>query len=281
MDSVDAVPVLSFRPPRRSSTPGVAGADASDDGNTRQAGSARRNASRDGQGRRRTGLNGAAGRGPADPSPARSAQAAPPPAFGAPARAGAAPRSAAPATRNLSVAPTPAERRAGSSAAARRRPATSFPDAFAPAPLQPFGGAPDPSSPRPAASPPSPQRSQPAGLAVFGTDGHLLAVNQERRELVCSLIGLAVKIGLVAVTGLSLVRIAGAYQHRMDSNGEIMAVLDLEKARLERARERFDALFMVEGEQRLIREQSQWIAPNRLRVIWQSAGASPRPQDRP
>lgn len=118
-------------------------------------------------------------------------------------------------------------------------------------------------------------------MAVFGTDGHLLAVSQERRELVCSVIGLAVKIGLVAVTGLSLVRIAGAYQHRMDSNGEIMAVLDLEKARLERARERFDALFMVEGEQRLIREQSQWIAPNRLRVIWQSAEASLRPQSRP
>jgi hypothetical protein len=116
---------------------------------------------------------------------------------------------------------------------------------------------------------------------VFGTDGHLLAVTQERRELVCSAIGLAVKIGLVAVTGLSLVQIAGAYQHRMDSNGEIMAVLDLEKARLERARQRFDALFMVEGEQRLIREQSQWIAPNRLRVIWQSAEASRRPQDRP
>jgi hypothetical protein len=165
--------------------------------------------------------------------------------------------------------------------ASRRRPATSFPDAFASAPLQPYGGTPAPGSPRPAAPPPSPQRSHPAGLAVFGTDGHLLVVTQERRELVCSAIGLAVKIGLVAVTGLSLVQIAGAYQHRMDSNGEIMAVLDLEKARLERARQRFDALFMVEGEQRLIREQSQWIAPNRLRVIWQSAEASRRPQDRP
>ena len=28
---------------------------------------------------------------------------------------------------------------------------------------------------------------------------------------------------------------------------------------------------MVEGEQRLIREQNQWIAPNRLRVVWQQA----------
>jgi hypothetical protein len=47
-------------------------------------------------------------------------------------------------------------------------------------------------------------------------------------------------------------------------------VLDLEQAKLSKARERFDQLFMVEGEQRLIREQNQWIAPNRLRVVWQS-----------
>lgn len=108
-----------------------------------------------------------------------------------------------------------------------------------------------------------------------------MAVTQERRELVCSLIGLSIKLGLVAVTGVSLVRIAGAYQQRMDSNGEIVAVLELEKARLQRARERFDGLFMVEGEQRLIREQSQWIAPNRLRVIWQSAEAEGRPSSQP
>jgi hypothetical protein len=114
---------------------------------------------------------------------------------------------------------------------------------------------------------------------VFATDGHLLAVTQERREMVCSVIGLLVKLGLVAVAGVSLVRLAGAYQERMDRNGEIVAVLELEKARLARARERFDQLFMVEGEQRLIREQSQWIAPNRLRVVWQSppAAAPPKP----
>jgi len=114
-------------------------------------------------------------------------------------------------------------------------------------------------------------------MAVFGTDGHLLAVTQERRELVCSVIGLLVKLGLVAVTGVSLVRLASAYQQRMDRNGEIVAVLELEKARLARARERFDQLFTVAGEQRLIREQSQWIAPNRMRVIWQSPMPSSKP----
>jgi len=117
---------------------------------------------------------------------------------------------------------------------------------------------------------PTPKVAAPAGVAVFGTDGHLLAITQERRELVCSVIGLMVKLGLVAVAGVSLVRLAGAYQQRMDRNGEIVAVLELEKARLARARERFDQLFMVAGEQQLIREQSQWIAPNRLRVVWQT-----------
>jgi hypothetical protein len=93
---------------------------------------------------------------------------------------------------------------------------------------------------------------------------------QDQHELVCSLIGLTVKFGLVIVAGVSLARLATAYQERMERHGELAAVLDLENAKLAKARERFDHLFMVEGEQRLIREQSQWIAPNRLRVVWRS-----------
>ncbi|WP_241518213.1 MULTISPECIES: hypothetical protein [Cyanobium] len=89
--------------------------------------------------------------------------------------------------------------------------------------------------------------------------------------MLCSLIGLALKVGLVVVAGVSLVRLATAYQERMERQGELSAVLGLERAKLSKARERFDHLFMVEGEQRLIREQNQWIAPNRLRVVWQQA----------
>ncbi|WP_259725077.1 hypothetical protein [Synechococcus sp. CS-1332] len=103
-----------------------------------------------------------------------------------------------------------------------------------------------------------------------GLESQLLSLSAERQELVCSLIGLAVKLGLIGLTGVSLFQLAGAYQQRMESQGEISAVLEIENAKLIKARERFDTLFMVEGEQRLIREQSQWIAPNRLRVIWQS-----------
>jgi hypothetical protein len=84
-----------------------------------------------------------------------------------------------------------------------------------------------------------------------------------------------VKLGLVVVAGVSLCRLAGAYQERMDRQGELSAVLEIEKAQLSKARDRFDQLFMVEGEQNLIREQSQWIAPNRLRVVWQSADPLP------
>ena len=228
---------------------------------------------------------------------ARSEPAAPLPLFSAPRRqpadpatrssAGTAGLAPARAVRGRSTREVSTERRDArrSQPRAGRDTRESRRRAAAPSPLRPFAAPPDPAAPvdsfasLPAA--PQPDQPRPAGLAVFTTDGHLLAVTQERREMLCSLIGLGIKLGLVVVTSLSLVQIAGAYQQRMDSNGEIVAVLELEKARLERARERFDALFIVEGEQRLIREQSQWIAPNRLRVIWQSAEATPKPMPRP
>ena len=114
--------------------------------------------------------------------------------------------------------------------------------------------------------------SQPDPQIISGGEAAALqALSSERQELLCSVIGLALKIGLVVVAGVSLVRLASAYQERMERQGELAAVLDLERAKLSKARERFDHLFMVEGEQRLIREQNQWIAPNRLRVVWQQA----------
>lgn len=104
--------------------------------------------------------------------------------------------------------------------------------------------------------------------------GAAASLSSERRDLHCSLIGLTVKLGLVVMAGVSLVRLAGAYQERMDRQGELAAVLQLEQAKLAKARERFDALFGVDGEQRLIREQNQWIAPNRMRVVWQPVPAA-------
>ena len=90
------------------------------------------------------------------------------------------------------------------------------------------------------------------------------------------------KLGLVLMAGVSLVRLAGAYQERMDRQGELAAVLQLEQAKLAKARDRFDALFGVDGEQRLIREQNQWIAPNRMRVVWKPQSApAPAPAPAP
>ena len=103
---------------------------------------------------------------------------------------------------------------------------------------------------------------------MFAADGRLIGVSSERQELLCSLIGLLVKLSLVGVVAISLVRLAVAYQERMERQGELTAVLNLEEGKLAKARERFDRLFVVDGEQRLIREQNQWIAPNRLRVVW-------------
>jgi len=114
-------------------------------------------------------------------------------------------------------------------------------------------------------------------VAVFSGDGQLLSLTNERQELLCSVIGLLVKLGLGAVASVSLLRLAGAYQQRMERQGEISAVLELEMAQMAKARQRFDQLFNVEGEQRLIREQSQWIAPNRLRVVWQQPQPQPKP----
>ena len=128
-----------------------------------------------------------------------------------------------------------------------------------------------PASLRKPASLPNPASQPDPQIITGGEAAALQALSSERQELLCSLIGLALKVGLVVVAGVSLVRLATAYQERMERQGELSAVLGLERAKLSKARERFDHLFMVEGEQRLIREQNQWIAPNRLRVVWQQS----------
>ena len=89
-----------------------------------------------------------------------------------------------------------------------------------------------------------------------------------RQELHCSLIALAAKAALILVGCVSVARMSVAYQERLDRHGEIAAVVNLEAKRLETLQNRFDRLFSIGGEKRLLSEQDQWIAPNRLRVIW-------------
>jgi hypothetical protein len=84
----------------------------------------------------------------------------------------------------------------------------------------------------------------------------------------CSVLALAVKVGLVILGGVSLIRLSGAYQERLDRHGELAAVVAVETAKLEGLQKRFDRVFSIGGEQRLMGEQDQWIAPNRIRIIW-------------
>ncbi len=90
----------------------------------------------------------------------------------------------------------------------------------------------------------------------------------DQQELQCSLLALAAKAGLVLLGAVSLIRLSVAYQERMDRHSEIAAVVSIESTKLETLQQRFDRLFSIGGEKRLISEQDQWIAPNRLRVIW-------------
>ncbi len=90
----------------------------------------------------------------------------------------------------------------------------------------------------------------------------------DRQELHCSLIALAAKSALILVGCVSVARLSVAYQERLERHGEIAAVVNLESKKLETLQHRFDRLFSIGGEKRLLSEQDQWIAPNRLRVIW-------------
>jgi hypothetical protein len=96
----------------------------------------------------------------------------------------------------------------------------------------------------------------------------LPVLTPQHRETLCGTLGLGLKVAVALVAGVSLVRLAGAYQERMEHHAELRAVLTVQSAKLEKARTRFDQLFAIGGEQSLIRQQGQWIAPNRLRVVW-------------
>lgn len=105
--------------------------------------------------------------------------------------------------------------------------------------------------------------------AVTAADRAALIQRQlDRQELQCSLMALGAKLGLILLGCVSVARLSFAYQERLDRHSEIAAVVALETTRLESLQAGFDRLFTVGGEQRLLENQDQWIAPNRLRVVW-------------
>jgi hypothetical protein len=123
----------------------------------------------------------------------------------------------------------------------------------------------------------SARQAAPGGVQAGGAGALLsgLRPSSAGQELICSGVGLTLKLSLAVVATVSLVRLIAAYQQRLDRYGEITAVLDIQKAKLLKAQNRFDTLFATGGEQRLIQEQDQWIAPNRLRVVWKQSPAAP------
>ncbi len=124
-----------------------------------------------------------------------------------------------------------------------------------------------------AASSPTRQRSKSSDRSAKEpvdavTRAALIQSQGDRRDILCSGLALAVKIGLISLGGVSLVRLSMAYQERLDRHGELAAVVDVETNKLRGLQQQFDRLFTLGGRDRLMDEQDQWIAPNRLRIIW-------------
>ncbi len=115
----------------------------------------------------------------------------------------------------------------------------------------------------PSSSPPAPPVINDAATRAASIQKEL-----DRQELRCSLIALAAKSGLIILGCVSVARMSVAYQERLERHSELAAVVSVESAKLESLQSKFDRLFTVGGEKRLISEQDQWIAPNRVRVIW-------------
>ena len=76
------------------------------------------------------------------------------------------------------------------------------------------------------------------------------------------------KLGLLILGTSSLIKLGVASHQRIQRYAELASVLDVESVKLVRHQERFDHLFTIGGDKRLMDENDQWIAPNRIRVIW-------------
>ncbi len=95
-----------------------------------------------------------------------------------------------------------------------------------------------------------------------------IQLQEQQREVIYSIIALIMKVGLLTVGFASLVRLGLASVQRVNGHMEVSSVLAFESAKLEKMQERFDRLFTIGGARRLIDEEDQWIAPNRVRIIW-------------
>ena len=95
-----------------------------------------------------------------------------------------------------------------------------------------------------------------------------LQLQEEQREFIYSSMALVMKLGFLSLGVVSLVKLGFASHQRVGRHAELTTVLDVESVKLVSLQKRFDRLFTIGGDRRLMDEQDQWIAPNRVRVIW-------------
>tara|TARA_B100000700_G_scaffold227198_1_gene250813 strand:+ start:514 stop:930 length:417 start_codon:yes stop_codon:yes gene_type:complete len=116
------------------------------------------------------------------------------------------------------------------------------------------------------------KRLKPSHLQKRKLDKATIAANVERqekqRDFIYSLISLFMKLGLLTIFAGSFVRLGIASHRRIMRNMEISSVLNQESQKLYELSSRFDRLFTIGGQTRLINEQDHLIAPNSVRVIW-------------
>ena len=95
-----------------------------------------------------------------------------------------------------------------------------------------------------------------------------IQLREQRRELIYSLIALVMKLGLLLLGTTSLVKLGLSSHQRMGRYAELSSVLNVESVKLVKLQKRFDRFFTIGGDRRIMDENDQWIAPDRIRVIW-------------
>ncbi len=95
-----------------------------------------------------------------------------------------------------------------------------------------------------------------------------LQLQEQRRELVYSLIALGMKLGLLLIGTTSLIKLGISSHQRMGRYSELSSALNVESIKLVILQNRFDRFFTIGGAKRIMDENDQWIAPDRIRVIW-------------
>ena len=95
-----------------------------------------------------------------------------------------------------------------------------------------------------------------------------LQLQEQQRDRIYSLIALLMKLGLFSLGAVSIFKLGLASHQRVERHAELSSLLNIESAKLVRLQNRFDRLFSIGGERRLMDEQDHWIAPNRVRVVW-------------